>query len=156
MTRYLLHPDTASAFPITAMATNCNPVTRIGALSEGEAKKAALGRCITSRVNSGESNPAKRLTSSNWSRNTGHTPDLDAASWMPIQIHRDKCHGSFRVTIRTTLSRWGRAVGPALNKSHLINVFQERQRVTVARPHVPCIVALTGCNCACNLHKPEE
>lgn len=131
---------------------------RIGELSEVQTKSSALGHCCKSQVSldSGKDNPAKRLTSSNWSRNAGHPTGLDAASWMPIRIHRDKCHGSFRATIWTTqLDRWGRAVGPALNKRHLINVFQERQRATPREASFLYRGSNVGELCLLNLHKPE-
>ena len=158
MTRHLMKPDTASAFLITESRQSATRLSELSALSEASSKNAALGHCCKRQVSldSGKDIPTKRLTPSNWSRNAGHPTGLDAASWMPIRIHRDKCHGSFRVTIWTTqLDRWGRAVGPALNKRHLINVFQERQRAAPREASFLYRGSNVGELCPQNLHKPE-
>lgn len=46
---------------ILARRDNCNPVMRIGALSEGQAEKAALGNGCNSRVSSGQTTPHKEI-----------------------------------------------------------------------------------------------
>jgi hypothetical protein len=59
--RHLLDQGTALRQPIANWRRNCNPVTRIGAFSEGRAEKAALGYGYRSRVNSGQILPRKEI-----------------------------------------------------------------------------------------------
>ena len=59
MERQALDLLTVPPLPIPARRGKCNPVTRIGALSEGRAEKAALGNGYRSRVNSGQTTSRK-------------------------------------------------------------------------------------------------
>ena len=59
--RHLLDQGTALRQPIAARCMNFNPVTRIGAFSEGRAEKAALGYGYRSRVHSGQILPHKEI-----------------------------------------------------------------------------------------------
>ena len=76
MTRHRTDLDTASANPITVLATICNRVTRICALSLGRSEKAAsetllsLPSCPRLPV---KAKSPKSLTSSNWSGISGVT-----------------------------------------------------------------------------------
>lgn len=88
MTRYLLGLDTASTFAITPRQKDCNPVMRIGALSEVLAKKAALGRCYQSQVANrlpAKVNPAKRIAFSDRLNNPGVKPAPCKGSHFPMQ-----------------------------------------------------------------------
>jgi len=115
MTRYLLRLDTASGFSIMPSQTNCNPVMRVGALPEVEAKKAALGRCIASQVNSGENTPAKRLTSFNWSKIMGVLdPPLGKLNWIATQIYAPLCHKPVTVNWTSQDNSEGTQVGTLL------------------------------------------
>jgi hypothetical protein len=76
MARYRTNLDTAPALSITTPQANSNRVMRVGALSLGRSKKAAKGRCYFSQVANrlpAKVNPAKSLTSSNWSGISGVT-----------------------------------------------------------------------------------
>lgn len=115
MTRHRTDLDTASANPITVLATICNRVTRICALSLGQSQKAAsetllsLPSCPRLPV---KAKSPKSLILSNGLKVTGvQDPPLDAASWMPIQIYEPLSHSQQWQFIRTTLTRWGRSWG---------------------------------------------
>ena len=121
---------------LTDCFRNFNPVTRIGALSEGRAEKAALGYGYRSRVNSGQILPHKEIDRLPSGLVPGVSPapckawlsgDADIRPLVPQADHAQ-------------LVSVGATIDPRYGWS--VNGTEIGNRLT--RLHCPSVVALTG------------
>lgn len=137
MRRHVLDQRTALGFSIARSQVDRNMVMRVGAFTKGRAEKAALGRCYSRRVWSGQSNSHKEPRPLSRGGNCGGDtrPSQSLAVW--------QCgYTSFSATrLRTT--RKG-SVGAKIDrlKRCSVNMVECDSRLT--RLHAKLGVALTG------------
>ena len=134
--RHLLDQGTALLAPITALAGNRNPVTRIGAFSEGPAKKAALGNGYSSRVRSGQTPPRKERQS--LSRN-GYRGSPHPLPLTPAGGPRDICTTS-HWRPRPAQAKGGDRVWPT-SQAVQVNTIEQPVGQTASQP---CVVTSAG------------
>jgi hypothetical protein len=140
MTRHRTDLDTASANPITALATTCNRVTRICALSLGQSEKAAsetllsLPSCPRLPV---KAKSPKRLVASQVTDASGFHPTLAKPSRMAMRVNR-------LLSATTIRTRPRQSVGATNDPRYGCLIYEAESADRLIRLHRPSMVALTG------------
>ena len=127
---------TASPLPITVRLANRNPVMRVGAFSEVQAKKAALGNGYSSRVRSGQTSPRKERHS--LSRN-GYRGSPHPLPLTPAGGPRDICTTS-HWRPRPAQAKGGDRVWPT-SQAVQVNTIEQPVGQTASQP---CVVTSAG------------